>query len=426
MGSRNRRWPRPPTWVVASADETQRQGARGNDVMDLISQLMSWFMPLIASRRGSPRPPHAARHGQRCRLHEARHGVLPQGGHRCWGQGIPRHGKITDDEINAASVTCCRIYLRSESEPGKIQVSLFYLTRCSLFVLSQGFILKYLTRYAYLWWKEKVIDSYLKRKDGLCPLTPELTYYCSLFFCRQPEICHDLVPDQEKLSSTESQLIYWDSKVSEADMDAMWKHPDVYKEWIKSGERRGNVRFSHDAKNMPYLSRVEVKVGLMLRGMDFSNKTAIFLASGKIYKAEKNMASLLEMFPLLQTKETLASEEELAPFKMAAVDYSICAQSEVFVTTQGGNPAFFMGHRRYLYGGHSKTIKPDKRRLAVLFNNPRIGWTALKRHLLNMRAYSDVKGIEMKRPNESIYTFPCPDCMCRLNRTEHSKSKQSR
>jgi len=42
----------------------------------------------------------------------------------------------------------------------------------------------------------------------------------------------------------------------------------------------------------------------MLRGMGFSNKTAIFLASGKIYRAEKNMASLLEMFPLLQTKET--------------------------------------------------------------------------------------------------------------------------
>ncbi|AQK86456.1 O-fucosyltransferase family protein [Zea mays] len=198
------------------------------------------------------------------------------------------------------------------------------------------------------------------------------------------------------------------------------------------------------------------RVGLMLRGMGFSNKTAIFLASGKIYKAEKNMASLLEMFPLLQTKETLASEEELAPFKvgtagffcsvlpyvdrsemtqycqnfssrMAAVDYSICAQSEVFVTTQGGNfPHFLMGHRRYLYGGHSKTIKPDKRRLAVLLDNPRIGWKALKRHLLNMRAHSDAKGIEMKRPNESIYTFPCPDCMCRLNRTEHSKSKQSR
>ncbi|ONM35136.1 hypothetical protein ZEAMMB73_Zm00001d042356, partial [Zea mays] len=29
--------------------------------------------------------------------------------------------------------------------------------------------------YAYPWWKEKVIDSDLKRKDGLCPLTPKET-----------------------------------------------------------------------------------------------------------------------------------------------------------------------------------------------------------------------------------------------------------
>jgi hypothetical protein len=123
-----------------------------------------------------------------------------------------------------------------------------------------------------------------------------------------------------------------------------------------------------------------LEVGLMLRGMGFSNNTAIYLASGRIYKAEKNMAPLLEMFPLLQTKETLASDEELAPFKnfssrMAAIDYSVCVHSEVFVTTQGGNfPHFLIGHRRYLYGGHAKTIKPDKRRLAILFDNPRIGY----------------------------------------------------
>ncbi|TYH09095.1 hypothetical protein ES288_A07G068400v1 [Gossypium darwinii] len=30
-------------------------------------------------------------------------------------------------------------------------------------------------RYAYPWWKEKIINSDLKRKDGLCPLTPEET-----------------------------------------------------------------------------------------------------------------------------------------------------------------------------------------------------------------------------------------------------------
>lgn len=175
-----------------------------------------------------------------------------------------------------------------------------------------------------------------------------------------------------------------------------------------------------------------LEVGLMLRGMGFSNKTSIYLASGRIYKAEKNMAPLLEMFPLLQTKETLASDEELAPFKnfssrMAAIDYSVCVHSEVFVTTQGGNfPHFLLGHRRYLYGGHSKTIKPDKRRLAILFDSPRIGWKSLKRQLLNMRSHSDAKGIQLKRANESVYTFPCPDCMCHPNKSEHSKPIQAR
>lgn len=33
----------------------------------------------------------------------------------------------------------------------------------------------YFVRYAYPWWKEKVINSEMKRKEGLCPLTPEET-----------------------------------------------------------------------------------------------------------------------------------------------------------------------------------------------------------------------------------------------------------
>ncbi|XP_020239525.1 protein ESMERALDA 1 isoform X2 [Cajanus cajan] len=171
-----------------------------------------------------------------------------------------------------------------------------------------------------------------------------------------------------------------------------------------------------------------LEVGLMLRGMGFSKNTSIYLASGKIYDAEKTMSPLWEMFPNLQTKETLASEEELAPFKnyssrMAAIDYTVCLHSEVFVTTQGGNfPHFLLGHRRYLFGGHSKTIKPDKRKLALLFDTTNIGWKSLKRHLLNMRSNSDSKGVELKRPNDSIYSFPCPDCMCHANRTDESRS----
>ncbi|GAB4840411.1 Protein ESMERALDA 1 [Ancistrocladus abbreviatus] len=171
-----------------------------------------------------------------------------------------------------------------------------------------------------------------------------------------------------------------------------------------------------------------LEVGLMLRGMGFDKNTSIYLASGKIYNAERNMAPLFEMFPLLQTKQMLSSEEELTPFKnfssrMAAIDYTVCLRSEVFVTTQGGNfPQFLMGHRRFLYGGHSKTIRPDKRKLAQVFDNPNIGWKTFKRHMLNLRSHSDSKGFELKRPNGSIYSFPCPDCMCRVSKSEDSRS----
>ncbi|XP_039788353.1 uncharacterized protein LOC120654773 isoform X5 [Panicum virgatum] len=116
--------------------------------------------------------------------------------------------------------------------------------------------------------EEFVVRAYKggKKKASHKSTSPIFQHYLyvkeNLLSIRQPEICNELTSGPESLSSTEAQLIYWDSKVSEADMEAMWKHPDVYKEWTKSGERRGNVRFSHDAKKRPYLSRVEVKVNL--------------------------------------------------------------------------------------------------------------------------------------------------------------------
>ncbi|CAN0871579.1 Protein ESMERALDA 1 [Linum grandiflorum] len=174
-----------------------------------------------------------------------------------------------------------------------------------------------------------------------------------------------------------------------------------------------------------------LEVGLMLRGMGFAKDTYIYLASGKIYNAEKYMAPLLEMFPNLQTKETLATAEDLAPFKnfssrMAAIDYTVCLHSEVFVTTQGGNfPHFLLGHRRFLYSGHAKTIRPDKRKLALLLDNTSIGWKSFKKQMLNMRSHSDSKGGELKRLNDSVFSHPCPDCMCRNSKSGILKLSQS-
>ncbi|CAL9099897.1 unnamed protein product [Musa textilis] len=145
-----------------------------------------------------------------------------------------------------------------------------------------------------------------------------------------------------------------------------------------------------------------LEVGMMLRGMGFGNTTTIYVASGKIYNAQKYMAPLHQLFPLLETKETLASADELAPFKghssrLAALDYTVCAHSEVFVTTQGGNfPHFLMGHRRY-FNGHSKTIKPDKRKLVLSFDNPNIRWDRFKHHMQEIFHHSDLKGVGLRK-----------------------------
>jgi hypothetical protein len=174
-----------------------------------------------------------------------------------------------------------------------------------------------------------------------------------------------------------------------------------------------------------------VEVGMMLRGMGFRNTTPIYLAAGKIYKGEESMEPLRRMFPLLQTKEMLLTPEELHRFKgfssrLAAIDYTVCLESEVFVTTQGGNfPQILMGHRRFLNKGHSKTINPDKRRLVGILDDPYVSWKSFKKSLEDMRRHSDFKGLQTRKsqpvmksamftlpPKASLYTFPAPECMC--------------
>lgn len=189
--------------------------------------------------------------------------------------------------------------------------------------------------------------------------------------------------------------------------------------WRGKFRRRGRVI-------RPGVNRVDGKcpltpleVGMMLRGMGFDNTTSVYVAAGKIYKAEKYMAPLIQMFPRLETKDTIATSDELAPFKghssrLAALDYTVCLHSEVFVTTQGGNfPHFLMGHRRYLNGGHAKTIKPDKRKLAQLFDRPNIRWDDFQKQMQDMLHHSAGKVSELRKPSASLYTFPMPDCMCK-------------
>uniref|UniRef100_A0A1D1YRK8 O-fucosyltransferase family protein n=1 Tax=Anthurium amnicola TaxID=1678845 RepID=A0A1D1YRK8_9ARAE len=193
-------------------------------------------------------------------------------------------------------------------------------------------------RYAYPWWKEKVIDSDQKRKDGLCPLTPEET-------------------------------------------------------------------------------------ALILRALNIDPSFQIYIAAGEIYGGERRMASLTSSYPNLVRKETLLEPSDLRFFQnhssqMAALDYLVSLESDIFVPTYDGNMAKVVeGHRRYL--GFKKTILLDRKLLIELieqYNNGSLGWAEFSTSV--KAAHSSRMGSPTKRvvipdrPKEEDYFYANPqECL---------------
>ncbi|KAH7516143.1 hypothetical protein FEM48_Zijuj10G0103900 [Ziziphus jujuba var. spinosa] len=123
------------------------------------------------------------------------------------------------------------------------------------------------------------------------------------------------------------------------------------------------------------------ETALFLRALDIDSNMQVYIAAGDIYKAEKRMATLKAAFPNLVKKEMLLKPSELLPFQnhsnqMAALDYYVSIESDIFVPTYGGNMAKVVeGHRRYL--GFKKTILPERKFLVELidrYNNGKITW----------------------------------------------------
>ncbi|KAK8518663.1 hypothetical protein V6N12_011909 [Hibiscus sabdariffa] len=113
------------------------------------------------------------------------------------------------------------------------------------------------------------------------------------------------------------------------------------------------------------------EIGLMLRALGFGRDVHIYVASGEVYGGEERLAPLKALFPNYHSKETIATEEELAPFskfsgRMAALDFIVCDESDVFVSNNNGNMARMLAGRRK-YFGHKPTIRPNAKKLYKLF-----------------------------------------------------------
>ncbi|GKV25172.1 hypothetical protein SLEP1_g34646 [Rubroshorea leprosula] len=190
-------------------------------------------------------------------------------------------------------------------------------------------------RYAYPWWKEKIINSDLKRKDGLCPLTPEET-------------------------------------------------------------------------------------ALTLRALDIDPNYQIYIAAGEIYGGDRRMASLAKAYPKLVRKETLLEPSDLRFFQnhssqMAALDYLVSLESDIFIPTYDGNMAKVVeGHRRFL--GFKQTILLDRKFLVYLIDQYTSGsqsWnefsSAVKERHANRKGQPMKRLVIPDRPKEEDYFYANPE-----------------
>lgn len=193
-------------------------------------------------------------------------------------------------------------------------------------------------RYAYPWWKEKIIDSEAKRKEGLCPLTPEETV-------------------------------------------------------------------------------------LVLSALGIDRNVQIYIAAGEIYGGERRMESLTSQFPNLVRKETLLKPSDLRFFQnhssqMAALDYLVSLESDIFIPTYDGNMAKVVeGHRRFL--GFKKTIVLDRKLLIHLideYNNGLLSWddfsNTVKKAHANRMGNPKERLVIPDRPKEEDYFYANPqECL---------------
>lgn len=156
------------------------------------------------------------------------------------------------------------------------------------------------------------------------------------------------------------------------------------------------------------------EIGLLLAALGFDSNTHLYLASHKVYGGEARISSLRKLFPLMEDKKSLASAEELAMVEgkaslLAAVDYYVSMHSDVFISASPGNMHNSMvGHRTY---ENLKTIRPNMGLLGQLFMNKSLEWSEFQ-HQVQAGHKGREGQIRLRRPQQSIYTYPAPDCMC--------------
>ncbi|CAK9186594.1 unnamed protein product [Ilex paraguariensis] len=188
-----------------------------------------------------------------------------------------------------------------------------------------------------------------------------------------------------------------------------------YRQVIWQGRVLNSQFTDEELRNQGRCPLTPEEIGLLLAALGFNNKTRLYLASHKVYGGEARISTLRKLFPLMEDKKSIASVEERAKVQgkaslLAAVDYYVSMQSDIFISASPGNMHnALVGHRAYR---NLKTIRPNMVLLGQVFLNKNMEWSEFQQAVLN--GHKNRHGqIRLRKEKQSIYTYPAPDCMCR-------------
>ncbi|KAK3015871.1 hypothetical protein RJ639_007815 [Escallonia herrerae] len=203
---------------------------------------------------------------------------------------------------------------------------------------------------------------------------------------------------------------------------------------IINNERKLRPELLTSRSNMTYHERKlaglcplnAIEVTRLLKALGAPKSARIYWAGGIPLGGKEALQPLRREFPHLYNKEDLALTGELEPFAkkasfMAAIDYIVSENSNVFMPSHGGNMGHaIQGHRAY--AGHKKTITPNKRQMLSYFLNPSLPETEFNRIIMDL--HRDSLGqpeLRSSKVGRDVTKYPIPECMCNVSGA-HSSS----
>lgn len=193
--------------------------------------------------------------------------------------------------------------------------------------------------------------------------------------------------------------------------DAILKEREAKPEMLTA---RANLTVEERLQNglCPLSSAMVTRI---LKALGASNRTRIFWAGGEPFGGDFALAPLKEAFAEIHTKWTLSDPNEMSVVRrhanmLAALDFIIALESDVFMPSHGGNMAHVLqGHRAFF--GPRKFIMPNKRKLmSALLRDVSddefrdIVDEAQKETLGKLQFRTDRKG-------RDVIGYPAPECL---------------